>query len=91
MTFDTLTLAIPAHWLSGLVNGDTSGLDDTDDAALGLWICDTMRELGEFHVGHISDEAHFARYHDAVEYGVLACDCHDVTLCFKPIEALEAA
>lgn len=90
-TFDTLTLAVPAHWLPAIVNGDTTNLDDTEDAAVGRWLCDTLRDLGEFHVGDISPESHFARYHDAAEYGVLACDCHDVTLCFKPIEVLQCA
>jgi hypothetical protein len=31
-------------------------------------------------VGTIKDETYFARYHDAAEYGVLACDCYDVEL-----------
>lgn len=83
-TFDTLTLSIPAHWLVPLMCDDTTGLDDAEDAAFGRWLTDTMRELGEFHVGDINPCSHFARYHDAAEYGVLACMCHDVTFCFKP-------
>ena len=90
-TFDTLTLALPAHWLPAIVNGDTTGLDDAEDAALARWTCDTLRELGEFHIGDIDPDPHFARYHDAAEYGVLACDCHDVTLCFAPIPVEVAA
>jgi hypothetical protein len=39
----------------------------------------------------ISEEAHFARYHDAAEYGVLACMCHDVVLMFAANTAAEAA
>lgn len=91
INFDTLTLAIPSHWLPALVNGDVTSFNDAEDAAFGRWLTDTMRELGEFHVGRIDPDPHFARYHDAAEYGVLACDCHDVTLCFKPVEALEHA
>lgn len=90
-TFDTLTLSIPAHWLCPLMYGDTTGLDDAEDAAFGRWLTDTMHELGEFHVGDIDPDPHFARYHDAAEYGVLACDCHDVTLCFRPLPCEVAA
>jgi hypothetical protein len=31
-------------------------------------------------IGTIKDETYFARYHDAAEYGVLACDCYDVEM-----------
>ena len=68
-----------------------TGLDDAEDAALARWTCDTLRDLGEFHIGDIDPDPHFARYHDAAEYGVLACDCHDVTLCFAPINVEVAA
>ena len=37
------------------------------------------REFGAFSMGDVSETPSFARYHDAAEYGVLACDCHDVT------------
>jgi hypothetical protein len=29
-------------------------------------------------IGRIKDQTYFARYHDAAEYGVLACDCYDI-------------
>jgi hypothetical protein len=44
---------------------------------------DTIEEIGHGHdlfVGTIDDNPYFARYHDAAEYGVLACDCYDVEL-----------
>jgi hypothetical protein len=79
---DPLTLALPAHWLPALVNDDTTGLDDAEASAFSRWLYDTTIEFGYPVVGDISDESHFARYHDAAEYGVLACDCHDVDLYF---------
>jgi hypothetical protein len=79
MTFDTLTLAVPAHWLCPIAYGDTTGLDDAEDRAFNRWLADIVREFGPITVGDVSDEPHFARYHDAAEYGVLACDCLDVT------------
>lgn len=79
---EPLTLALPAHWLPALVNDDTTGLDDADAAAFSRWLYDTTTEFGYPLVGEISESSHFARYHDAAEYGVLACDCHDVELYF---------
>ena len=81
--FETLTLSLPAHWLPAIVNDDPTGLDDTEYTAFQRWVRDTFKDLGLFHVGTIADDTHFARYHDAAEYGVLACDCYDVDLCFE--------
>ena len=86
--FDSLTLALPAHWLPVLFNSDSSGLDDTEYAALCRWEADMLQEFGPLTYALPGDaEPHFARYHDAAEYGVLACDCYDVTIMFE----LEAA
>lgn len=76
--FTPLTLSLPAHWLAPILYGDTSGLDDAEDRAFGRWLLDHMREFGPSHIGTIKDDPYFARYHDAAEYGVLACDCYDV-------------
>jgi len=89
MTFEKLTLSLPEHWLPAIVNGDTTGFDDAEDAAFGRWLCDTLRELGEFHIGEYEEETHFARYHDAAEYGVLACMCVNTTLMFRPVDCVD--
>lgn len=85
MKFDTLTVSLPAHWLPYLVNGDPAGLGNAEYVALCRWEADTLREFG--HVAYClpspDAEPYFARYHDAAEYGVLACMCHDVTLAFE--------
>jgi hypothetical protein len=83
MTFEELTLSLPAHWLPAIVNYDPSGLDDKEHRALTCWMRDIVRECGEFHIGEVGDDPYFARYHDAAEYGVLACDCYDVTLMLR--------
>ena len=79
---EPLTLALPAHWLPAIVNDDTTGLDDTEAAAFSRWLYDTTIEFGYPVVSDVASDAHFARYHDAAEYGVLACMCHDVALLF---------
>ena len=85
MTFDTLTLAVPAHWLCPIAYGDTNDLDPRESRAFNRWLADIVRDVGHGTMpalGDVSDEPHFARYHDAAEYGVLACDCLDVTFMF---------
>jgi len=88
---EPLTLALPAHWLPAIVNDDTTGLDDTETAAFSRWLYDTTIEFGYPYVSDVASDAHFARYHDAAEYGVLACMCHDVDLYFHETSAAEAA
>lgn len=96
--FETLTLSLPAHWLPALINGDPSGLNDAEYAALLRWERDTVNEFGYVAYGLPGADApdaphagpYFARYHDAAEYGVLACDCYDVTLVFEAAPCAEA-
>ena len=78
--FEPLTLALPTHWVPAIVNADLTGLDDAEADALDRWETDIIQHIGAFHIGEVSDEEYFARYHDAAEYGVLACMCYDVTL-----------
>lgn len=87
-TFDTLTLAVPAHWATAIVYGDTSGLDTCDAKAFSRWLYDFTREFGNHAIGEVSECTHFARYHDAAEYGVLACDCVDVQFLLEPLECI---
>jgi hypothetical protein len=83
MTYEVLTLALPAHWLPAIVNDDPTGLDEREHRALTRWMNDTCADCGTFHVGDVSEDTFFARYHDAADYGVLACECYDVDLCFQ--------
>jgi hypothetical protein len=61
---------LPDFWAPALINGDTSGLSDEDEAALNQWMADYNpgRCIG------CSDEVEFTDSHDARDY-VLACDC----------------
>lgn len=81
--FETITLSLPAHWLCPVLYGDTTGLDDKEERAFARWLDDIIRDVGHGTlpmIGTINDNPYFARYHDAADYGVLACDCYDVTL-----------
>jgi hypothetical protein len=92
--FETITLSLPAHWLCPILYGDTDGLDPCETRAFERWLADTIRDVGHGTlplIGTIDDNPYFARYHDAAEYGVLACDCYDVTLHVPAARPLEPA
>ena len=83
MRVETITLSLPAHWIVPVLYGDLSPLDEAEATAFSRWLADTVEDVGHGkvpHIGTINDQAYFARYHDAAEYGVLACDCYDVEL-----------
>ena len=80
---ETITLSLPAHWITPVLYGDTEHLDPCEARAFNRWLVDIIEDVGHGKlpsVGRIKDDTYFARYHDAAEYGVLACDCYDVDL-----------
>ena len=81
--FETITLSLPAHWIAPVLFGDLSALPHSEAVSFSKWLKDTIEDVGHGKlptVGTIHDQTYFARYHDAAEYGVLACDCYDVDL-----------
>lgn len=83
--WDRLTLSIPAHWLCAVLYGDTVGLEDAEAAAFSRWLYGMTQEFGAVHIGKVSEGAYFARYHDAADFGVAACMCHDVEFMLPPV------
>lgn len=71
----TATYTLPAHWACTLINGDSSGNEPEDDAAIKQWLESHSEELGPCLT--CSDEPEFRHWHDAP--GVLACDCLEFT------------
>ena len=57
-------LDIPSHFLSALVNGDTTGLSDEDDKALDLFVHQNPEASG---VESTSEDHHFDGYQDVTE------------------------
>ena len=72
---DTYTYTLPSHWAPALVNGDWSGLSETDEEKLRTVIANE----GLSDAVSVDDEPGFMTYHDARPYGVLACDCSTYT------------
>jgi len=75
---DFAVYTLPAHWAPALFNGDFTGLNEDDEEQLMSVIAG--ENLGD-PVGIVGDDdtngpqSEFSTYHDAREYGVLACDC----------------
>jgi hypothetical protein len=71
------TYNLPAFWASALINGDTTDMEDEDEAAMNAWF-DATFPNGAHCVDCSSEEDDdapgFTRWHDASQY-VLACDC----------------
>lgn len=81
--FETITLSLPAHWITPVLYGDTEHLAPCEAHAFDRWLRDVREDVGHgkpVSVGHIKDQEYFARYHDAAEYGVLPCMCVDIDL-----------
>ena len=82
-------LFLPDFWGSSLINYDYSGLDLEDESKLNLFIEHWQDDL-DFNVIDVpSDEnayieSHFMTYHDAKQFGVLACDCWEYKILIKP-------
>lgn len=73
--WEAVTLDVPEHWLSAIVNGDESSFDYYDDPA-------DYEAYKQFCAGELSDGRHVSAYaegeefstcHDASSYGVKAC------------------
>lgn len=92
--FERVTLSLPAHWICPVLYGDTSNLTPCEARVFDRWLKDTIEHIGHGQVpliGTIKDETYFARYHDAAEYGVLACDCYDVEMLVPALTMGDAA
>lgn len=88
--FESLTLSLPAHWIAPVLYGDTDNLEPEEQTAFTRWLKDTIHDVGHGKlpmIGRIKDQTYFARYHDAAEYGVLACDCYDIEFLVEACDA----
>jgi hypothetical protein len=72
----TADYILPEHWLSALINGDETGLNEDDQTALDAFYKDCLTWHGSFYcLGTVEDDSNgFMRYHDAQPYGIGSCD-----------------
>lgn len=84
MRTDTIEFTIPDFFLSALINGDVSGLEDAeieavDDLEEQARDCVKSEGASHYHWSTRDDEEpSFTNYHDA--RGIGACNCVDVDL-----------
>lgn len=75
MAITTADFDLPAYWACAMINGDLTGYDDDDLAAIDAFAADMIAQYGHCHCLAVTDdESNFRRYHDATPYGVLACN-----------------
>lgn len=74
--WEAVTLEIPAHWSSAIINGDESSFDYYDDAKdYRAYRAFCKAELSDgWAIADQEEESCFSNYHDATNYGVLPCD-----------------
>ena len=71
---------LPAFWESALINGDMSGYSDDEEKQIDAFIDSVLAEYGSCHcIGVDCDSTNFRAYHDAKQFGVLACDVETYT------------
>lgn len=80
MTLEIIESTAPSHWASAVINGDYSGMEDSDIAQ-----CDGWLDWVDCGAPVSCDDAGFMRYHDAAQFGVLASDCQ--TYVFHKMES----
>ena len=77
---NTVTLTLPQHWMAALINSDLSGYDDEEIDQLELFTDFMLKTYGNaIPLDYDTDSDNFMTWHDAREFGVLACDVYEVT------------
>ena len=71
----TESFDLPIHWAVALINGDDTGFTDSDDLramqAFESWM---LKKYGSCWCIDVTDSQGFQKYHDAHQFGVLACE-----------------
>ena len=76
----TKTYTLPTELASLFINGDWSIVDYIDDEFYTKAINEFLQVLeydGLDIISMVDDSNRFVKYHDMMDYGVLACDCSD--------------
>jgi hypothetical protein len=73
----TEILTLPAHWACALINGDFSGLEESEAQEFEAWQSAASADGFGFCID-ASEESFFSTSHDARGF-VLSCDCLEFT------------
>lgn len=83
------TFILPAHWAVALINGDTSGMTDEDEAAIDDFLVAQSDGTSFIHCVDMGEDEGFMRHHDASDFLPFACDC--ATFTFHRIRQADGA
>ena len=76
---ETIALDLPDHWASALFYDDTSGFEYEDDTQVQAFCEWAGKNYGTSEPVDMEGEGNFATYHDAKQFGVLACNVNQYT------------
>jgi hypothetical protein len=77
---NTVEMTLPVDWLAALFNSDLSSYDDEDLAQLEEFTQYTLENYGNaIPIDYDIDSEDFTAWHDARQFGVLACNTCTVT------------
>ena len=83
MKYETIDYTLPAYWASALINGDYSGMADSELETIEWFCLDVIAEHGNAFFSTNDGEPSFITYHDAKYLGVLAADCLTYSILIK--------
>ena len=75
----TITLRLPDFWATALFNDDTSGFEYEDEKPFQEFCEWMVKNYGTSEPVAMLEDPHFMKYHDASQFGVLACNVHEYT------------
>ena len=75
----TITYTLPAFWAPSLLNGDESGMEDSEIRALDKFLDWAVREHGHFNCIDSDDDSDFTNCHDASDFYPYACETFTFT------------
>tara|TARA_R110002153_G_scaffold108744_1_gene249352 strand:+ start:349 stop:648 length:300 start_codon:yes stop_codon:yes gene_type:complete len=76
---ETVTLNLPNFWATALFYDDVSGFEYEDEKPFQEFCQWMLKNYGTSEPVDMDEEGHFMTYHDAQQFGVLACDVHKYT------------
>ena len=80
------TFDLPSFWAVPLMYGDTSGMTGEDETALDEFEAYMVAEYGSCRCIDVTDNGDdFRKFHDALEYGVKACNVETFTFDVSPV------
>lgn len=69
----TVQYRLPTHWAVALVNGDETAFSDGEQMEFDAF-CESMAaSYGSYYCVDVSEDEEFSWFHDAEQFGVLAC------------------